>query len=323
MTATNKTENYKLSQFVGTDRPTWLGDYNGDMSKIDAQLKQNADDIASAAGGLTSVSHTADLTGDGTSGSPLGVADAIARAEDIPSLDGYATTESVTQAIAEAIADRLTAGDIKAGSGINIETSGNQVTISYMGGGGGAGGLTAVAHDDTLTGDGTSTTPLGVVDGTMITPSHAAYGKFIDFNDLTAYGVYDVRAEAGSTNNPVSTSLNGGMLVIPAGYNESAFQIAFSRDTELGVFVRAFASFTSTWTGWNKIAFMSDIPDVSALTSRIAELERQVAALAAPATPAATGLTAKQLDDQWLDGYNIVRVGGTPASSKETEEDSQ
>lgn len=319
MTATNKTENYELSQFVGTDRPTWLGDYNGDMSKIDAQLKQNADDIASAAGGLTSVSHTADLTGDGTSGSPLGVADAIARAEDIPSLDGYATTESVTQAIAEAIADRLTAGDIKAGSGINIETSGNQVTISYMGG-----GLTAVAHDDTLTGDGTSTTPLGVVDGTMITPSHAAYGKSIDFNDITAYGVYDVRVYPDSTNNPVSTSLNGGMLVIPAGHDESAFQIAFSRDTELGVFIRAFASFTSTWTGWNKIAFMSDIPDVSALTSRIAVLERQVAALTAPATPAATGLTAKQLDDQWLDGYNIVRVGGgTPASSKETEEYSQ
>lgn len=322
MTATNKTENYELSQFVGSDRPTWLGDYNSDMSKIDAQLKQNADDIASAAaGGLTSVSHTADLTGDGTSGSPLGVADAIARAEDIPSLDGYATTESVTQAIAAAIADRLTAGDIKAGSGINIETSGNQVTISYTGSGS-AGGLTAVTHDDTLTGDGTSTTPLGVVDGTMITPSRAAYDKSIDFNDIAAYGVYDVRVTPNSTNNPVSSSLNGGMLVIPAGYEKSVFQIAFSRDTELSVFIRAFSSFTSTWTGWNKIAFMSDIPNVSALTSRIAALEQQVAALTAPATPAATGLTAKQLDDQWLDGYNIVRVG-TPASSKETEEYSQ
>lgn len=322
MTATNKTENYELSQFVGSDRPTWLGDYNSDMSKIDAQLKQNADDIASAAAdGLTSVSHTTDLTGDGTSGSPLGVADAIARVEDIPSLDRYATTESVTQAIAAAIADRLTAGDIKAGSGINIETSGNQVTISYTGGDS-ADGLTAVTHDDTLTGDGTSTTPLGVVDGTMITPSRATYGKSIDFNDITAYGVYDVRTSPDSINNPVSTSLNGGMLVIPAGCDESVFQIAFSRDTDLSVFIRAFASFTSTWTGWDKIAFMSDIPDVSALTSRIAVLEQQVAALTAPATPAPTGLTAKQLDDQWLDGYNIVRVG-TPNRSKETEEYSQ
>lgn len=101
MTATNKTENYELSQFVGSDRPTWLGDYNRDMSKIDAQLKQNADDIASAAaGGLTSVSHTADLTGNGTSGSPLGVASTIAKKTDIPDVSGFATTSALTSGLA-------------------------------------------------------------------------------------------------------------------------------------------------------------------------------------------------------------------------------
>lgn len=101
MTATNKTANYELSQFVGTDRPTWLGDYNSDMSKIDAQLKRNADDIASAtAGGLTSVSHTADLTGNGTSGSPLGVAATIAKKTDIPDVSGFATTSALTSGLA-------------------------------------------------------------------------------------------------------------------------------------------------------------------------------------------------------------------------------
>lgn len=101
MTATNKTTNYKLSQFVGTDRPTWLGDYNSDMSIIDKQLKQNADDIASAtAGGLTSVSHTADLTGNGTSGSPLGVASTIAKKTDIPDVRGFATTSALTSGLA-------------------------------------------------------------------------------------------------------------------------------------------------------------------------------------------------------------------------------
>lgn len=101
MTATNRTANYNLSQFVGTDRPTWMGDYNGDMSKIDAQLKRNADDIASAtAGGLTSVHHTTDLTGNGTSGSPLGVADTIARKTDIPHVSGFATTSALTSGLA-------------------------------------------------------------------------------------------------------------------------------------------------------------------------------------------------------------------------------
>lgn len=101
MTATNHTKNYNLSQFAGTDRPTWLGDYNGDMAKIDARLKQNADDIASASGdGLTTVAHTADLTGNGTSGSPLGVAATIAKKTDIPDVKGFATTSALTSGLA-------------------------------------------------------------------------------------------------------------------------------------------------------------------------------------------------------------------------------
>lgn len=101
MTASNHTKNYNLSQFAGSDRPTWLGDYNGDMAKIDAQLKRNADDIASATEGrLTTVAHTADLNGNGTSGSPLGVADTIARKTDIPDTSGFATTGALTSGLA-------------------------------------------------------------------------------------------------------------------------------------------------------------------------------------------------------------------------------
>lgn len=192
MTATNHTEHYELSQYTEDDHPTYTGDYNSDMSKIDAAIH-----AAHQSGGLTAVAHTDDLTGDGSDASPLGVAGTIARSEDIPSLDGYATTESVTQAIASAIADRLTAGDIKPGNGINIETSGNQVTISYVGGG-----------------------------------------------------------SAG---------------------------------------------------------------ELSAMTSRIAALESQVAALTAATPPSTTGLSATQLDAQYSDSYNIVRVG-TPTRNTESEE---
>ena len=152
MTATNHTEHYELSQYTDNDHPTYTGDYNGDMAKIDSAI------YAASQSGMTAVAHTNDLTGDGSVGNPLGVADTIARSKDIPSLDGYATTESVTQAIATAIADRLTTGDIKPGNGINISTSGNQITISYAGG-----GLSTVAHDNTLTGDGTENAPLGVM----------------------------------------------------------------------------------------------------------------------------------------------------------------
>lgn len=45
--STNKTTNYELPQFIGTDKPTWLGDFNQAMSDIDAGMHENATDIAS------------------------------------------------------------------------------------------------------------------------------------------------------------------------------------------------------------------------------------------------------------------------------------
>lgn len=48
MGATNRTQNYNLPQFVGSDKPTWLGDFNGAMSSIDSQMKINADSATSA-----------------------------------------------------------------------------------------------------------------------------------------------------------------------------------------------------------------------------------------------------------------------------------
>lgn len=68
MTATNHTEHYGLSQYTEDDHPTYTGDYNGDMSKIDAAIH-----AAAQSGGLTAISHTDDLTGDGTKNTPLGI----------------------------------------------------------------------------------------------------------------------------------------------------------------------------------------------------------------------------------------------------------
>ena len=39
MSATNHTSNYELSQYIGSDEPKYLTDYNGDMSKIDVAIK--------------------------------------------------------------------------------------------------------------------------------------------------------------------------------------------------------------------------------------------------------------------------------------------
>lgn len=52
MTATNETTNYKLPLFTDNDQPTWLGDFNGSMGKIDNALNTvgaNASTALSAA----------------------------------------------------------------------------------------------------------------------------------------------------------------------------------------------------------------------------------------------------------------------------------
>ena len=59
MSSTNKTTNYELSQYVGTDKPTYLGDYNGDMLKIDTQMKANADNISTVSSTASTASTNA------------------------------------------------------------------------------------------------------------------------------------------------------------------------------------------------------------------------------------------------------------------------
>lgn len=65
MASTNKTSNLELSQFIATDTPTWLVDYNGDMEKIDAgvgrveELAQTASTQAvGVANGLQTTNQT-------------------------------------------------------------------------------------------------------------------------------------------------------------------------------------------------------------------------------------------------------------------------
>lgn len=68
MSSTNKTTNYNLSQFVGSDKPAWLSDYNQDMSRIDTQMKLNADTASGADGkadaNTTSIGTLDNLTTD-------------------------------------------------------------------------------------------------------------------------------------------------------------------------------------------------------------------------------------------------------------------
>lgn len=71
MSSTNKTATIELSQYIGTDKPTYLSDYNGDMLKIDTAIAADRDSIA-----------TAQSTADGADGKADANAQSIATLSD-------------------------------------------------------------------------------------------------------------------------------------------------------------------------------------------------------------------------------------------------
>lgn len=56
MPYTNQTPNYGLPQYIATDKPTYLGDANGAYSKLDTQMKANADAAATNQSSITLLS---------------------------------------------------------------------------------------------------------------------------------------------------------------------------------------------------------------------------------------------------------------------------
>lgn len=59
MASTNKTTYFDLSQYTASDKPTYLVDYNGDMSKIDAGLHEADSDAKTA---ISEIGDLANLT---------------------------------------------------------------------------------------------------------------------------------------------------------------------------------------------------------------------------------------------------------------------
>ena len=59
MSSTNKTEHYKLPQFIGSDIPTWLGDFNSAMTAIDSGINAAATSASGAATDAAAAQKTA------------------------------------------------------------------------------------------------------------------------------------------------------------------------------------------------------------------------------------------------------------------------
>lgn len=119
MSSTNKTVTVELSQYVSTDKPTYLVDYNSDMLKIDNAIASDRGDITTAQNTATTADGKADanktsidninlqLNGDPTDPSDTGLAGDVSAVEGnvntINSLIGNGTPTTSDQTIIGAI----------------------------------------------------------------------------------------------------------------------------------------------------------------------------------------------------------------------------
>ena len=87
--STNKTTNYELPQFIGTDKPSWLGDINSAMSTIDEGMHDNA----TAIDGIESTVQTASATATQASQDVETLTETVTtQGGSITSIDGRVTT---------------------------------------------------------------------------------------------------------------------------------------------------------------------------------------------------------------------------------------
>ena len=100
MASTNKTTNYELSQFLGTDKPSWLGDYNSDMSKIDAAVHTVAGTATGADGkadtNATAIGTLSNLTTDAKTSLVAAVNEVDAHADSATTTAGQALSSATT-----------------------------------------------------------------------------------------------------------------------------------------------------------------------------------------------------------------------------------
>lgn len=119
MASTNKTLNYDLSQYIGTDKPTYLGDYNNDMLKIDTAIKGNADDITDINTNLTNVTATANQASSLASGasSTATQANTTANEANTRSLANASSIENLEDFLTFGTSTHYTSGTLSVGSG--------------------------------------------------------------------------------------------------------------------------------------------------------------------------------------------------------------
>lgn len=246
MASTNKTTNYELSQFLGTDKPAWLGDYNTDMAKIDTAMKANADSATGADGkadaNATAIGTLTNLTTDAKTNLVSAVNEVDAHADS--------ANTSATQALASATTAQTNAtGAVNAVT--NLESKFNLTSST----------LTVTCPQVTPTASGTSVTCAKNSDGSLC----KIYGRI----RLPAYNGYCQCTTSDTGLRPeTAITINGaGFRIARTDAGSNVFGISYTINTNgtITMSVNNASSFVSTDVELIAcLIFVKDFGDVEA-----------------------------------------------------------
>ena len=224
---TNSTANLSLPQFIGTDKPTWLGDVNGAFSAIDGYVGTNDAAVAAAASDASSAisqaaaavntANTANTTAGNASTAATAAVTAANQANALSNqvalrtgvLSDLTTTDktSIVNAINEV--NGKDAGDIaydNTGSGLTATNVQDAIDEVAQGGGGG----TALKYvDETLTSVSIDSNCY-----TSVTPTTVPAGATILFATIAGWSTASSYSAAGVLN--AFYSIDNGQIYVKA-----------------------------------------------------------------------------------------------------------
>lgn len=126
MASTNKTNNFNLSQFIETDKPTFLGDYNTDMNKINDALEANK---LNSENNTNSIGNLQELT----TLNKLNLVKAINEVNENASSGGDLRTKVDTlETSVNQLSTDLTTTDAKIGTLTNLDTTNKTNLVSAI-----------------------------------------------------------------------------------------------------------------------------------------------------------------------------------------------
>lgn len=189
---------------VGTTAPTSLLTVQG-MIETTLGGYKFPDGTVQTTAGISFVTHDASLMGLGTAASPLGIAPG--GVNTIHLANGAVTAPKIANGTVvrsfNGLFDNIS---LLAGSNITITPAGNTLTISAPN------ALSSVAHDSTLTGNGTAASPLGVADGGIGTTQIADFAV-----TLNKIAINQVVTSLNNLREAVTLQAGPNITITPSG----------------------------------------------------------------------------------------------------------